>query len=165
MGLDSYLTGDKYFWGDYRHPERNRREDGFEVESVKLRLGYWRKHPDLHGFIVQSFADGVDNCEPIELDRNDLTRIIAAVQEKRLPKTSGFFFGASDNDQDEIKRDVAILERARAWLSEGDASPIAQTFPTAVGAGMTMQEVKLTKSAENDTAPRVTRSVIYRASW
>jgi hypothetical protein len=26
-------------------------------------VGYWRKHPDLHGYIVETFADGVDACQ------------------------------------------------------------------------------------------------------
>ncbi len=49
MGLDMYLKGHKYLWGfDNKRPQ----EDGFEVEAKTLMLGYWRKHPDLHGYIV-----------------------------------------------------------------------------------------------------------------
>jgi len=39
-------------------------------------LVYWRKHPDLHGFIVTTFADGVDNCQQIWLSDNDIETII-----------------------------------------------------------------------------------------
>lgn len=67
MGLDMYLTGSKFLFTNWEHPEKNRKEDGIEIESVRLRLAYWRKHPNLHGYIVQTFADGKDECQEIEL--------------------------------------------------------------------------------------------------
>jgi len=59
MGLDMFLHGEKYFWG---HNGKRPKEDGFEVKEHILELGYWRKHPNLHGYIVQTFADGKDEC-------------------------------------------------------------------------------------------------------
>jgi hypothetical protein len=56
MGLDMYLTGEKFLM------TRNLEEDGFRLRSKTLELGYWRKHPNLHGYIVQTFADGTDEC-------------------------------------------------------------------------------------------------------
>jgi hypothetical protein len=163
MGLDMYLRGEKYFWSNRRNPEVNRKEDGFKVETITVQLGYWRKHPNLHGFIVSSFADGRDECQPIELDHEDLAKIINAVKQKRLPPTTGFFFGASDNDQRQINEDVTTLERARTWLLESDREPIQTGIPKSIGGGLSVMEVKLTDDA--DDKQRASRRVIYQASW
>ena len=54
MGLDMNLFGDKYSF------EKNETVDGFPVSSTMLDMGYWRKHANLHGFIVDTFAGGED---------------------------------------------------------------------------------------------------------
>ncbi len=72
MGLDMYIIG-----GDDKE------------------IAYWRKHPDLHGYIVKTFADGEDDCQPIPLDAEKIGYIMEAVESNTLPKTTGFFFGDS----------------------------------------------------------------------
>jgi hypothetical protein len=109
MGLDMYLAGEKFLM------TRNLEEDGFRLRSKTLELGYWRKHPNLHGYIVQSFAGGEDECQEIDLS-DHLGTIIAAIRAKELPHTTGFFFGASDPAQEQIDHDIAIFERALAWV-------------------------------------------------
>jgi len=165
MGLDMYLTGEKFYWQSFKG--RDRKEDGYAVQSIYLRLGYWRKHPILRGFIVQAFADGKDECQKIVLDERDLMTIIHAITEGRLPHTEGFFFGESEQSREQTKHDLDILCRAVAWLREGDDSPVQTGFPTAVGPGMTMMEVKLKDKDKDkdDTAQKVTREVVYQASW
>lgn len=130
MGLDMYLSGVKWLCG-----EEPPIEDGFEVDERRLKLGYWRKHPDLHGFIVREFAKGVDDCQEITLNREALIKILRAVDNDELPKTSGFFFGESTPDRkgETIKTIVDAIK----WL---DAQP---DFKTA----------------------GEFRSVVYRASW
>jgi hypothetical protein len=113
MGLDMYLNGEKYFFAYPPEEARIRHEDGFEVRSHTLRLGYWRKHPNLHGYIVNTFADGEDNCQPIMLDENDIEKIIAAITAQTLPHTEGFFFGASDGSEKDD--DLKILTAALNW--------------------------------------------------
>lgn len=110
MGLDMYLTGERVF--RERHDNRPYRQ------SERFALAYWRKHPDLHGFIVQTFARGQDDCEEIGLDASDLQRIIDAVQRRQLPHTTGFFFGASDGS--EQARDLILLTDALDWLTAED---------------------------------------------
>tara|TARA_R110000737_G_scaffold109035_1_gene141918 strand:- start:277 stop:708 length:432 start_codon:yes stop_codon:yes gene_type:complete len=103
MGLDMYLTGSKYnsTWqkkedGSYEEVDRPLLEDKYPIESFEVELGYWRKHGDLHGMIVETFADGVDECQPIALSKDDLRLIIDAVKKDQLVKDhSGFFFGNS----------------------------------------------------------------------
>lgn len=109
-----YLQGKKFLFTDWENPENNLHEDGFRVREKTLELGYWRKHPNLHGYIVNTFNEGDDNCEPIDLSVEDLQKIIAAIKAKELPETTGFFFGASDGSEDE--ESIETLEKALAWL-------------------------------------------------
>jgi hypothetical protein len=115
MGLDMYLTGEKYFFTNWEHPEKNLSEDGFKLKSKLFELGYWRKHPNLHGFIVQTFAEGKDECQDIHLYEDDIKRIISAVESGSLPATSGFFFGTSDGNEKET--DLITLRNAIDWLN------------------------------------------------
>jgi hypothetical protein len=108
MGLDMYLTGDRYFMGP--------RTRG-QLKAERYDLGYWRKHPNLHGFIVQTFADGEDDCRPIDLDAAHIKHIIHAITHRQLPETTGFFFGESEDTDEQIAHDVAIFEEALKWLS------------------------------------------------
>lgn len=113
MGLDMYLSGRKYLrYGN------DQMEDGFRVEEKIVRLGYWRKHPDLHGYIVKTFAEGVDECQRIDLDLPALESIVKAVAEHRLPGTTGFFFGSSETDDDQDT--TAQLKKAIDWLKQSD---------------------------------------------
>jgi hypothetical protein len=110
MGLDMYLTGEKFVMS------LKLQEDGFRLRSKTLELGYWRKHPNLHGYIVQTFAGGKDKCQEIDLGVPQLRAIIAAVKAQQLPDTTGFFFGVSDSSQERMEEDIAIFEKALAWL-------------------------------------------------
>lgn len=115
MGLDMYLNGKKFIWTNWDKPELNPTEDGFEVKERVLRLGYWRKHPNLHGYIVNTFADGVDECQEVDLSKEDLERILEAVEADTLPHTEGFFFGVSTaEDKPET---IQILKNALKWLA------------------------------------------------
>jgi hypothetical protein len=112
MGLDMYLTGEKFIMSTSPHPQ----EDGFRLRSKTLELGYWRKHPNLHGYIVQTFAGGKDECQEIDLGVDHIRTIIAAIKDRELPHTTGFFFGASDPSKERLAEDIAIFERALAWV-------------------------------------------------
>ena len=79
MGLDMYLTGEKFVMG------LKLEEDGFRLGSKTLELGYWRKHPNLHGYIVQTFAGGKDECQNIYLGVAHIRTIIAAVTGRSAP--------------------------------------------------------------------------------
>jgi hypothetical protein len=119
MGLDMYLNGRKHLvsWDPKKKPLM---EDGFEVEAKILRLGYWRKHPNLHGYVVNTFAGGEDECQDIYLSEADLLQTLQAVRDKELPATTGFFFGESDGSEDE--ETLEILMKALAWLRAGKAA-------------------------------------------
>jgi hypothetical protein len=122
-----YLEGRKYLLGKGPKFERPT-EDGFPLKEKKLELGYWRKEPNLHGFIVQTFADGKDECQDIELGTEDLIKIKEAVVNRTLPHTTGFFFGAQcdPNSEDPQEREwalqfekdtVEIFDKAVEWVN------------------------------------------------
>lgn len=119
MGLDMFLRGVK--WPAYSHRPL-KCEDGYEIRSLEIELAYWRKHPDLHGFIVQQFANGEDNCQKIYLNEKDIETILDAVRIEALPHTTGFFFGASDADQRAYS--VEVLQQALKWLK---SDPLIET--------------------------------------
>lgn len=117
MGLDMYLMGRKHL----RFVTDDgaliaRQEDGYPISVIEIDLGYWRKHANLHGYIVNTFAGGEDNCQRIELDVEDLHRIAEAVTSRSLPHTEGFFFGKSDGTDEEIAEDLEIIKKAIDWL-------------------------------------------------
>lgn len=138
MGLDMYLTGNKYY-SRYDNPPKD--EEGYDITDINVHLGYWRKHANLHGYIVNTFAEGNDECQGIELSLEDLGKILEAVKDpvNSMEKTEGFFFGESANDQAQIDEDVGIITKAIGFLSSN---------------GVTGQKKK-----------EMFRSVIYRASW
>lgn len=116
MGLDMHLTGEKYIFTDWENPENNHYEDGYRLKSRRFDLGYWRKHPDLHGFLVETFSDGIDDCKPIYLSTTEIELIIEAIKEDKLPHTGGFFFGESSNDEEQKTEAIEILTKALQWL-------------------------------------------------
>lgn len=121
MGLDMYLDGEKFFFSDYENPHNDPTEDGYRLTGKILRLGYWRKHPNLHGYIIQKFADGKDECQRIYLTADNIGQILDAVQRNALPYTEGFFFGVSDGT--EKPEDIRIFTAALHWLLEKDENP------------------------------------------
>ena len=131
MGLDMYLRGDKFI-SQYDMAQRDERGypleikrpviDGFEVTSYNLDLGYWRKFAPLHKFIVQVFANGVDECQPIDLSADDCRRIAAALRDDNLPDNedcSGCFFGDSemwDEDRADAHKHAETFDKAADWV-------------------------------------------------
>lgn len=115
MGLDMYLQG--HLFRGHKEPQTL---DDFPVKEIIVELGYWRKHANLHGAIVQTFAEGNDNCEPIELNREDIEKLIEMVKANDLPHTAGFFFGQSAKPGDkwfdeQLAKDIKQLENALKW--------------------------------------------------
>ena len=136
MGLDMSLYGDKSSW------KSTETVDGFPVSSTVLDMGYWRKHANLHGYIVEIFANGEDECQKINLEPENLDQIIDALENDAIYNevTTGFFFGRSifpgEEGYDEQKaRDIDIFTKAKNWLTA------------------------------NDTSDSEWRSVYYRSSW
>ena len=128
MGLDMYLRASEYV---YRH-NFNRQADedtinplfneiisrieledvidksGFAGLTIDVPMGYWRKSNMIHHWFVNNLADGVDECQPITVRREDLEQLkevcinviaVPEMAEELLPTGSGFFFGSTDYDE------------------------------------------------------------------
>jgi hypothetical protein len=85
-------------------------------------LHYWRKHPDLHGWMESLYREkgGTDdgfNCVNLQLDEGDLLKLEQAVKERMLPPTTGFFFGESDGEEE--ADDLEFIRKAREAIAAG----------------------------------------------
>ena len=102
---------------DHRNPNVNRPRE----------IAYWRKHPNLHGWMARLWLarEGnelreLDNFNGIELelDADDLDLLEYVVKERELPGTSGFFFG-NDADDYYYNDDLKFIQMARAEIFLG----------------------------------------------
>jgi hypothetical protein len=87
-----------------------------------VQIHCWRKHPDLHGWMERLYHDkrGAQekfNCANVQLTAADLATLETAIRTSALPKTTGFFFGASDGT--EAEDDLAFIIKAREALAAG----------------------------------------------
>lgn len=91
--------------------------------AEKEEICYWRKHPNLHGWMEQLYINrgGKEsfNCIPLQLFDDDLDNLKTAIESEHLPKTSGFFFGNSFGDDEEKKHDLAFIEKAKKSIEKG----------------------------------------------
>jgi hypothetical protein len=78
---------------------------GYTGASVEIPVYYWRKANSIHKWFVDNLADGVDNCQPIEFEPKKLEGLLANIKavldsprvaSKKMPTSSGFFFGSED---------------------------------------------------------------------
>ena len=105
MGLDQYAFSVK--------PHREDTPFEFALEDTKEEIAYWRKHPNLQGWMESLWhkkraESGITsggggewsefNCVYVELTYNDLTDLENAILGKELPHTEGFFFGEESDD-------------------------------------------------------------------
>jgi hypothetical protein len=131
MGLDQFLyrTVGEGVW-DERQAQTC---DGLDIPLVRGgtretrdKVGYWRKFNALHAYIVDQFAGGVDECQPIELSADDVQQIIGALEEaladpkgegNPLQPRSGFFFGSTEIDEYYLAECREALTTFR-WVAE-----------------------------------------------
>ena len=113
MGLDQFATA--------------RRGQPTEVDGIleypeTRELAYWRKHPNLQGWMedlwIRKGNWGDFNCVDLELDHRDLDLLEGDVRFDRLPPTTGFFFG---EDADERYQDYTLefIRAARQAIDDG----------------------------------------------
>lgn len=121
MGLDQYAYAAAKANMDWNN--NNQRE-----------LAYWRKHPNLQGWMEQLWrAKGcpgvsnnldIDNNDvtfngvEVELSWEDLDALEEDVRNSRLPSTSGFFFGTPSDDY-YLQEDLEFIRKARAEIFTG----------------------------------------------
>jgi hypothetical protein len=128
MGLDMYA-----YAGLDRQREAYQDQDGdWDLEtrewinagpvSRPRELAYWRKHPNLHGWmnrVWQSRGNTGDfNGDELELTWQDIEDLEQAVRHQQLPQTEGFFFG-QDRDAEYYQQDLKFCADAKAELFLG----------------------------------------------
>ena len=130
MGLDMYLSKRTYVknWDHMSDSQKHNitvkqgdkiREDikPERISYITEEVGYWRKFNALHNYIVQNCADGVDNCQEIEISKDEMKEILEVLikvhnmkntllesgnTEKLndlFPTSKGFFFGSTEYDE------------------------------------------------------------------
>ena len=114
MGLDQYATA--------RRGEGTIDEDGYTYYKDSIELAYWRKHPNLQGWMEDLWlakgGEGEFNCVDLELKIEDLDLLEQSLDESALPETVGFFFGANSDDH-YAEQDREFIVQARAAIKQG----------------------------------------------
>lgn len=152
MGLDMYLEVRKHFSGyDFAGQEEKIaaykkviEAAGLEDASAKTNpyatvsttAIYWRKANAIHGWFVDTLANGVDECQEIHVPREKLQELremcfdalsipagmtLAQHAETVLPTASGFFFGSTDYDEfyeKDLQDTMDGIDRVLATLPE-----------------------------------------------
>ena len=130
MGLDMYAYSANKAGAQNEYWDNGDMVDGeFKSTCTKPKeLMYWRKHPNLHGWMeniwerkgrpgAESAADTFNGIE-LELTWEDLMELEYDIAHKALPSTSGFFFG-DDSDAYYKKQDQEFIKQAKADLFLG----------------------------------------------
>lgn len=117
MGLDQYAYKTKVKPGkrvDFQ-------DEVYKDEVEREELHYWRKHPNLHGFMEHLYrekgGESEFNCRPVELTQGDIDRLAQSILDGELPETSGFFFGESFGDEE--NDDLEFCKKASEAIKEG----------------------------------------------
>ena len=104
--------------------------DGNEEEVVEYynewedskELAYWRKHPNLQGWMedlwIEKGNSGEFNCVDLELTLGDLEALEESLDNEALPETAGFFFGENADDH-YAEQDREFIREARSAIKQG----------------------------------------------
>lgn len=93
--------------------------------QIGIELCYWRKHPDLHGWMRDLFHDKGGKSETsfngdvVFLTADDVENLRTAIIDEKLPYTSGFFFGESEGRAKE--RDLEEVDKMFKALENGSS--------------------------------------------
>lgn len=95
-------------------------EEDWEDREKQEELFYWRKHPDLHGWMENLYRENGGeeefNCVNLELTSDDLKRLKRDIKNDNLPHTEGFFFGKSS---DKKENDLEFIKKAEEAIEDG----------------------------------------------
>lgn len=129
MGLDMYAytaaRSGAYqdYWDGYDWDKK------ISNQPQPRELAYWRKHPNLHGWMEQLWqekgrpgnrSENMFNGVELELTREDIDRLEEDILEGRVSalRTVGFFFGNAADDYYR-EQDLEFVKQARAELFVG----------------------------------------------
>ncbi len=100
-------------------------EVDFETKNFQPQeIHYWRKHPNLHGWMQNLYdmkggksSDFNGDC--VVLDMEDLDNLEHDLKQWDLPETKGFFFGNSENSDEELTDDLDFVSKAKEAINNG----------------------------------------------
>lgn len=174
MGLDMYLhatasrTHSRYekdvlplhYEGPFQRFEQSQHDRNYLSTETNCQVGYWRKFNALHKYIVDTFAEGVDECQRIELGRKEIEQILELLQKinrdnamELLPPSSGFFFGSQEIDEwymRDVEYSIKVFQLALDFLNE----EMSQT-----------KENQFVFNKDNPFKEYKYREIYYQASW
>ena len=147
MGLDMYLTAERYLWSaekpisDQVANLLGLQLDGerMRVQSVTAEAMYWRKANAIHRWFVENVQGDEDNCERYYVDREQLIKlrnicenlcrekeavseIANGTAEDVLRTADGFFFGSTEYDEwywNDVENTVKGLDLALETFGDG----------------------------------------------
>ena len=104
---------------------------GLDMYAIKTHPGdadeelfYWRKHPNLQGWMYDlhknrgcTCTEGEFNGVRVRLNLEDINQLEKDVNDNNLPHTEGFFFSHSV-PEDKV-RDLEFIKLAREALAQG----------------------------------------------
>jgi hypothetical protein len=128
MGLDMYAyvankAGQQNEYYEGAEFDNEAREFVNKTVTKPREIAYWRKHPNLHGWMEQlaeqkKLEYGSFNGIELELTWEDLDALEHAIMNNELPQTSGFFFG-NDSDDHYRAQDLEFVKNAKAEIFVG----------------------------------------------
>ena len=99
------------------------KESDHTSESNSRELAYWRKHPNLHGWMERLYRAKGGTAEmfngiEVELTYDDVLLLEEDIKNGRLPSTSDFFFGTPSDDY-YLEQDLEFVRNAKFELFMG----------------------------------------------
>lgn len=126
MGLDMYAYTaakageEKDYWDNCQFDPEAREYVNTKGFEKPRELAYWRKHPNLHGWMERLYRSRGGTVEmfngiELELTWEDIDALERDVKKRQLPSTTGFFFGR-EADQEYYSKDLEFIQAARTEL-------------------------------------------------
>lgn len=94
-------------------------ENKDDIYVSKEDVHYWRKHPDLHGYMEGLYYEKggdakVFNCVNLILSKEDIEELLKNIKKQVagfdiFPTVEGFFFGATTNE--DWENDIEVFEK------------------------------------------------------
>ena len=119
MGLDMYAYVGR---PGQRHEYWYNKVDENSTVTEPREISYWRKHPNLHGWMKKLYHERGGNesfnGSELELSWEDIDRLEKTIKSHSLPNTTGFFFG-DPADNIYYDDDLKFCSEAKAELFLG----------------------------------------------
>jgi|688.fasta_scaffold937280_1 hypothetical protein len=141
MGLDMYLSAERYLWSSEKPISDEVANllglqldgDRMRITTIKAEAMYWRKANAIHRWFVENVQGGEDDCQSYEVGREQLLELrnlcaklceqkVEAMAEDALPTTEGFFFGSTEYDEwywNDIENTVQGIDQALETFGDG----------------------------------------------